>query len=97
MLKKIDNNTVRGTWFTVHVRDIHWVKYSEGGRVATIEIEGWRSPDGVVNWDVYGQSLMYWDEPYEPDDMDLSKRLEILERVSASLEVLGMPHRITQG
>jgi hypothetical protein len=40
VLKKVDNSTVRGTWFTVRVLGIHHVEYSEGGRVATVEIEG---------------------------------------------------------
>jgi hypothetical protein len=95
MIKRIDKNTARGTWFTVFIPDIHTIRYSEGGRVANIEIEGGRvSPGAPVTMTVYGQTLVDWLPPHEKDEMDVAKRDDILENVSKSLTVLEIPHEI---
>jgi Immunity protein 74 len=95
VLKKVDNSTVRGTWFTVRVLGIHHVEYSEGGRVATVEIEGEQEvPDGEVTWVVYLHTITGWLPPHEYDEMDHAKVEEIAERIGKSLLLLGMPHEI---
>jgi hypothetical protein len=53
MLQRLDNKTVRGPSFTVSVPDIHRVRYTEGEKVAYVEIEGGAGPGNEINWLIY--------------------------------------------
>lgn len=94
MLVRVDNKTVRGLTFLVRVPTIHHVKYEEGDRTASVEIEGGLGKDGEVNWLLYSETLRGWDAPHEAEDMPMSKRQQILDDISKSMDLLGMPHEI---
>src|SRR5205085_7104497 len=96
MLQKISNKSVRGQYFTVTVPDVHKVQYSEGGRVASIEIEGGMSCPGQVDWLVYAQMFHGWLPPHESDEISSEKRRQILQNVSQALSILEMPHKIVE-
>lgn len=94
MLQRVSNKEVRGLNFMVFVPNIHQVRYTENGRVATVEIEGGIGKDGEVNWLVYRETLRGWGPPHEMDEMSSEKRGEILSRISESLTMLEMPHEL---
>jgi hypothetical protein len=94
LLVRIDNKTVRGPGLIVRIPDIHHAIYDEAGSTASVEIEGGLDPDGEVNWLVYDKTLVGWDPPNARLEMPVSKRSEILEVISRSLDLLGMPHQI---
>lgn len=94
MLQKISNKSVRGPNFTVTVPDVHKVEYAEGPKVATVEIEGGMTEPGQVNWLVYAQTFHGWLPPNESEEINGEKRGQILQNVSQSLSILGMPHTL---
>ncbi|WP_408629687.1 Imm74 family immunity protein [Anaeromyxobacter oryzisoli] len=94
MLVRVNNKTVRGPAFVVSVPNVHRVLYEEGGRTASVEIEGGLGPNGEVNWLVYATTLVGWDPPHADLEMSVSKREEIIRSISRSLELLGMPHQV---
>lgn len=95
MLKRINNKTIQSSeGYTVTVQSIHKVEYSDGDRVAALEIEGGMSKSGEVDWLVYKDTLKDWETPYDFDEIDDQNRQEILSRVSRCLNLLDMPHQI---
>ena len=96
MLQKINNKSVRGTYFTVTVTDIHKVEYAEGGKIAVIEIEGGMSEPKQVDWLIYAQTFRGWLPPHESEEIGDDKRKQILANVSNSLSILEMPHKIVE-
>ena len=97
MLQKIDNNSVRGPYFTVTIPDIRTLVYSEGGKIAVIEIEGGGIDEPrEVEWLVYAQTFRGWLPPHELVEISNEKRRQILENVSESLMTLGMAHKIVE-
>ena len=95
MLKKLTNSSVRGSdGFLVSVVGIHEVRYSEGQKTARVEIEGGRDDRGEIDWYVYSKTFQGWLPPYEQNSLSREKKQEILKRISESLTVLGMHHRI---
>jgi hypothetical protein len=97
MLQKITNKSVRGPNFTVTVPDVHKVEYAEGGKIATIQIEGGMTTPRRVDWDVYAQTFSGWLPPHESEEINGEKRRQILQNVSQALLILGMPHKIVEG
>ena len=61
-MKKVDNKTVRGknNW-SVTVNSIHELKYLEGNKSLTLEIEGGQSNSGI-HWNIYSPTIWGWDE-----------------------------------
>jgi hypothetical protein len=96
MLQKISNKSVRGPNFTVTVPDVHKVEYAEGGKVATVEIEGGVTEPGQVDWLVYAQTFQGWLPPHESEEINSEKRGQILQNVSQALSILQMPHKIVE-
>ena len=94
MFQRLDNKTIRGPNFVLSVPDIHRAVYTEGEMVASVEIEGGMGPDNQVNWLVYSETLRGWQEPHADIDMAEAKRQEVLKTVSASLDLLAMPHKV---
>jgi hypothetical protein len=94
MLQRLNNKTVRGPAFIVSVPDIHRVQYTEGEKVACVEIEGGAGPGNEVNWLIYAETLRGWERPHEDSEMPKFKRDEILANIGRSLDVLAMPHQI---
>lgn len=84
---------MQGDGFQVFVPDIHSAIYSEKYRTAQIEIEGGMS-GGVVEWDVYSETLTGWNVGNDLQPMTIGDKDVILQRVSDALHVLDMPHRI---
>jgi hypothetical protein len=97
MLQKINNKSVRGAYFNVIVPDIHKVEYTEAGKIAVFEIEGGTGKHGQVDWLIYAQTFLTWMAPHESESISPEKRRQILENVSQSLTLLGMPHKIMDG
>ncbi len=97
MLQKITNKSVRGPNFTVTVPDIHKVEYAEGGKVATVEIEGGMTTPGQVDWLVYAQTFHGWLPPHDSEEINGEKQRQILQDVSQALSILGMPHKMIEG
>jgi hypothetical protein len=97
MLQKITNKSVRGPNFTVTVPDVHKVEYVEGGKVATVEIEGGMTVPGQVDWLVYAQTFHGWQPPHESEKINCEKRGQILQNVSHALSILEMPNKIIGG
>ena len=95
MLQRLSNKEVRGPNFSVSVPEIHQIRYAEGERVATIEIEGGMGKGNQVNWVLYQQTLGGWNPPHEMDEMTEDKRTEILTNISESLTALEMLHRLS--
>ena len=96
MLQKINNKSVRGSYFTVTVPDIHKVKYTEGVKVATVEIEGGMSAPGQVDWLVYVRTFSGWFPPCESDEISVEQLRQIFVNISQALSVLGMPHELIE-
>lgn len=94
MLQRLNNKTVRGPAFIVSVPDIHRVQYTEGEKVACVEIEGSAGPGNQVNWLIYAETLRGWERPHEDVEMPKVKHDEILADISRSLELLAMPHKV---
>lgn len=94
MLQRLNNKTIRGPSFTVSVPDIHRVCYSEGDKVAFVEIEAGGSPGKQSNWLIYSDTLRCWEHPHEDAEMQRGKREEILANISKSLDLLAMPHEL---
>lgn len=94
MLQRLNNKTVRGPSFEVSVPDIHRVRYTEGEKVACVEIEGGAGPGNQVNWLIYAETLRGWEHPHEDAEMPKVKRDEILANISKSLDLLAMPHQV---
>jgi hypothetical protein len=94
MLNRIDNRRVRGPGFTVTVSGIHHVEYSEEDKTAVVEIEGGRGTSQEVNWLVYSETLRGWEPPHQEEVMQPLKRAWVLSKISESLDLLEMPHRI---
>ncbi len=97
MLQKISNKSVRGPYFTVTVPDVHNVQYSEGVKVATLEIEGGTTEASQVDWLVYAQTFHGWLPPHESEEINAVRRRQILQNVSQALSKLGMPHTLVEG
>ena len=93
MLHAINNKTVQGDGFRVVVPDIHSVIYSEDGRDAHVEIEGGMSGD-TVDWLVYAETLAGWTIQGHIEPMNDSEKDIVMRRISESLSLLNMPHRI---
>jgi hypothetical protein len=93
MLKKIDNRTVKGEWFTVHVDGIHAVEYRETENSARVGIEGGEPAPGQIDWLIYADTFRDT-TPIGTESESASARTEILKRISAALDVLGMPNRV---
>jgi hypothetical protein len=96
MLQRINNKSARGEHFTVTVPDIHKVEYAEGGRIATVEIEGGMSEPGQVDWLVYVRTFTGWLPPHESEEISAEKRRQILDRMSQALSALGMTHKMVE-
>jgi len=94
MLHKTSNKSVRGHYFSVTVPNIHRVEYVEGEKTALIEIEGGTNELGQVDWLIYSKTFCGWLPPHESEGIESNKRKQILENVSQSLSMLGMPHKI---
>lgn len=95
MLKKINNKTVHSSeGYVVTVPSIHKVEYSDGKRLAFLEIEGGMSESGDVDWLVYSDTLKGWEAPHDIDEMNDRDHQEILSRISECLDLLDMPHKI---
>ena|SRR5213595_420507 len=94
MLQRLNNSTVRGPTFVVFVPDIHRVQYTEGEKVACVEIEGGAGSGNEVNWLIYSETLRGWERPHEDAEMPKVKRQEILTNISESLDLLAMPHQV---
>jgi hypothetical protein len=94
MLERVDNKTVRGPTFVVHFPNVHTAQYLEEGRVATVGMEGSSDSSGRVDWLVYSATLRGWEPPNECLDMPRIQREQILDCVSRSLKLLGMPNRV---
>jgi len=94
MLQRLNNKTVVGPTFVVSVPDIHRVRYTEGERVAQVEIEGGAGPNSQVDWLIYSETLCAWESPHGNTEMPLAKRDEILLNISKSLDLLAMPHKV---
>ena len=93
MLKKVDDSTVQGDGFRVVVPNIHCVIYSEDHRETQVEIEGGMSED-LVDWLIYAETLGDWRIERGIEPMTDSDREIVLSRISGSLLVLNMPHRL---
>lgn len=93
MLRRIDNKTVGGSGFQVVVIDIHAVTYKEGPRQAWVEIEGGME-SGKIDWLVYTSTLSMWHVGNTEQAMTDEERAMVLERISAALKLLDMPHRL---
>jgi hypothetical protein len=93
MLHIVNNKTVQDDDFRVLVASIHSVTYSEDQREAQVEIEGGMSGD-VVDWLVYAETLSVWNSSSGIAPMTNSEKTTVLRRISESLTLLGMPHRI---
>jgi hypothetical protein len=93
MLKKFDNRTVKGEWFTVHVDGIRAVEYREAGKSVRVEIEGGESAPREVDWVIYAKTFRDT-TAIDTEGEDASTRTEIVKRISAALDVLGMPYKI---
>lgn len=96
MLQRLDNKTVCGSNFEVHIPNIHWGEYTEGEMIARVEIEGGVGPDGEINWLIYAETLRGWERPHESSEMSKAKRKEILSNISLSFDLLSMPHEIVK-
>jgi hypothetical protein len=93
MLRALNNKTVQGDRFGVFVPDIHTVIYSEDGRDARVEIEGGMSGD-TVDWLIYSETLSGWNIQGGIDPMTDNEKKTVLRRISESLLLLNMPHRL---
>jgi hypothetical protein len=95
MLRRLNNKTVCGAASVVFVpHHIHHIRYTEGEKVACVEMEGGNGPDNQVNWLIYSRTLRGWEHPSENEEMPELKRQEILGNLSKSLDLLAMPHQI---
>jgi hypothetical protein len=90
VMEKVDNNTVRsGHDWSVKVPSIHELKYFEGNKSLTLEIEGARDKSGI-RWYVYQPAVWAWDG--NPDDpfLDAVKIQSVKKRIREALTVLDM-------
>ena len=94
MFQRISNKEIHGLAFTVFVPNIHQIRYTEDRHIALIEIEGGTSKDGQVDWLIYRETLRGWEPPFEKDEFSTEKRAEVLSRISESLTILEMPHKL---
>jgi len=93
MLHALNNKTVQGDGFRVFVPDIHTVIYSEGDREAKVEIEGGMHGD-TVDWLIYPDTLTGWIAQGIVEPLTDVEKKNVLRRISESLLVLNMPHRL---
>jgi hypothetical protein len=95
MLRKIDNKTVESSeGYSVRVIDIHYAEYSEGSRIAIVEIEGGMNESGDVDWSIYRGSLKDWEAPFDDGRMTDDERKAIINRICECLKVLGMQYKV---
>ena len=94
MLKKINPNTVQGSGFTVHIPDVHEVRYEDADGMYTIEIEGGNmGGNAFADWLVYSRTLSKIGAR-DAEVISLKKRSEILDRIGQCLSELGMRYEI---
>jgi hypothetical protein len=93
MLHALDSKTVQGDDFRVVVPDVHTVVYSDSDRTARVELEGGRL-DGVADWIVYSETISGWYRGDGREEMTVSDKDLVLCRISDSLKLLDMPHRV---
>ncbi|MGD0279716.1 MAG: hypothetical protein ABSC11_10465 [Smithella sp.] len=92
-MEQIDKKTVRSRLgWSVEVPSIHQLKYSEGSKSLTLEIEGGMD-ESSVHWYIYSPSVWAWegrpDNPFLNDEeVDLAKK-----RIREALAVLKMTIR----
>ena len=76
-LSVIDNKTVRGPTFMVQVQSIHKVKYEEGRRSTSVEIEGGPDDAGKIYFSIYADTISGW-EPKEFEPISSAEREVIM-------------------
>jgi len=96
MLRKLDNKTVKGHGFTITLPTIHEIRYSEGNKTLTVEIEGGTNEKGNVEWDIYSTTMRGWLPPHQLEPLSYEDKQRILRNISDSLILLGMKHRISE-
>ena len=84
-MEKIDNKTVRGgiDW-SVEVPSIHQLKYFEGNKILTLEIEGGQNESGV-HWYIYQPSIWAWDGNQDDRFLDDVKIQSVKKRIRGAL------------
>ena len=76
--------------------NIHEIRYSEGDKTITVEIEGGTNEKGEIEWDVYSSTMQSWLPPHQLEPFSYEDKQRALNNISDSLTLLGMKHRIVQ-
>lgn len=96
MLKKVDNKIVQGHGFTITLPTIHEIKYTEGDKTLTVEIEGGQNEKGEIEWDIYSSTMRGWLPPHQLEPFSYEDKQRILRNISDSLTLLGMKHQMVE-
>jgi hypothetical protein len=89
-MERVDNKTVRsGLGWSVEVPSIHEVKYFEGNKSLTLEIEGGRDKSGI-HWYIYQPSVWVWDGNADNPLLDDKEIQSVKKRIREALAVLDM-------
>lgn len=77
--------------FSVRIKGLHDVVYREGDRVL-VAFREMLSGDPSV--DIDSASIESWDAPFQDEIIPSDKRREILERICAALDFLGITYAV---
>ena len=95
MFRKINNDCVESSeGFIVEFFGMHHVRYIEGDRAASIEVEGGTNKNDQVYFEIYPQTLKGWLPPYEYEFIASEKKERILKNIDDALTFLGIRHII---